>query len=389
MAVVAQRAEARRELRVPLIKADLPEYEVVEPAIREMLTNGRVTNFGPFVTAFEREAEAYLGTSVATTSSGTMGLLFALTALGLKRDEKVLLPSFTFMATAQAVLYAGGIPVFAEIEEDLTLSPADVERKLGEDSRIALVIGVHNYGLPCRTEELQVVVEAAARKRGRPISLLYDAAHAFGSSAHGRRVGTFGNAEVFSLSVTKALVSVEGGMVSSTDPEVIRVIKKMRNYGIEDKYDAHYAGMNGKMSELHAVIGLHNLRKLDANIAARQVAARYYLERIEGRTRFQTLPWPTGVVHTFKDLTVLTPPELDGKRDDVISFLKDRGVETRAYFYPPVHQQRFFQPYADRALPRTESLSRRVITLPFFTTITTGEMDYVVEVLAEAEQVLA
>ena len=233
------------------------------------------------------------------------------------------------------------------------------------------------------------VVEATSRKRGRHIALMYDAAHAFGSSINDLRVGSFGDAEVFSLSVTKALVSVEGGMVSSSNPRLIERIRKMRNYGIEDNYNAYYPGLNGKMSEFHAIIGLHNLRHLDTYLTTRQQNAHYYCERIQSLTNFQLIAKPDGVTHTFKDFTVLTPENLNEQRDAVIAFLKERGVETRAYFYPPVHEQCFFQRFADRALPRTESLSRRVITLPFYTNITNVEMDYVVEALAEAERTLA
>jgi len=373
---------------VPLIRADLPSVgEILEP-LREVLESGKITNFSKHVTEFERLAAAYLDAQVATTSSGTQALILSLQALGLQRGQKVILPSFTFMATAQAILYAGGIPVFAEIEDDLTLSPADLEALLAEHD-VDVVIGVHNYGLPCRVDEIQEVVEAAGRKRGKRIALMYDAAHAFGSALNGRKVGSFGDVEVFSLSVTKALVSVEGGMISSRDPKFIERIRKMRNYGIQDSYNAHYAGMNGKMSEFHAIIGLHNLRRLDSYMQTRQVNARYYMERIRSRTNFQLLPWPEGVTHTFKDFSVLTPEGLDAQRDAVIGFLKERGVETRAYFYPPVHEQCFFQRFADRALPRTEALSRRVITLPFFTTITNAEMDYVVDALVEAERSLA
>src|SRR5206468_11888417 len=115
------------------------------------------------------------------------------------------------------------------------------------------------------------------------------------------RIGTFGDAEVFSLSVTKTLVSVEGGMVSSRNPELIQRIKKMRNYGIESDYNACGPGLNGKMSEFHAIIGLYNLARLDEYLTARQRSARYYTARIETRTGFSTVPWPQGVTHTFKD----------------------------------------------------------------------------------------
>jgi dTDP-4-amino-4,6-dideoxygalactose transaminase len=318
-----------------------------------------------------------------------MGLIFALQALGLERGQKVILPSFTFVATAQAVLYAGGIPVFAEIREDLTIDPQDLDRLLNQHREVGAVIGVHTYGLPCQVDEIEDVVVAAGRKTGRRITLMYDAAHAFGSAINGRRIGGFGDAEVFSLSVTKALVSVEGGMVASRNPDLIRRIRKMRNYGIEENYDAHYAGLNGKMSEFHALVGRYNLEHLDGYLAARQDNARYYLEQIKAHTGYQTLPWPEGVLHTFKDFTVLTSERLDGRRDEVIARLKERGIETRAYFYPPVHEQKYFAQFADRPLPRTGALARRVITLPFYTSITKEEMDYVVSAMAESEEALA
>ncbi len=372
---------------IPLIKPDLPALEDVAGPISEILQNGKITNFGKYVAAFEEEAGAYLGAEAVTLSSGTAGLIFTLQALGLKRGQKVIIPSFTFMATAQAVLYAGGVPVFAEVEDDLTLSASDLEQLLQKHSDVGGVIATHIYGLPCKTNELQRVVDAYADAQGREVFLMYDAAHAFGSSVNGRRVGSFGAAEVFSLSVTKMLVSVEGGMVASRNPEVIQRIRKMRNYGIESNYDTYWPGMNGKMSEFHAIIGLHNLRRLDELVAERQRKARYFLDRIKEQTSYELLPWPKDVTHTFKDFTVLMPEEKTARRDDVIAYLKAQGIETRAYFYPAVHEQQMFRQYSDRPLPRTESLSRRVITLPFYTSMTEDEMDYVVDTLRRSQEV--
>jgi dTDP-4-amino-4,6-dideoxygalactose transaminase len=379
---------AREELvtQIPLIKPDLPSIESLEEPFREILENGKITNFSKYLNIFEEEAGAYLDTHVATVSSGTMGLIFALQTLGLKPGQKAIFPSFTFMATAQAVLYAGGVPVFAEVEDDLTLSLSDLEELLHQHKDVRVVLPVHMYGSPCRVDEIQHVVDEASRQQSRPIAVLYDAAHAFGSALNGQRIGGFGNAEVFSLSVTKVLVSVEGGMVSSRDPNLIHRIRKMRNYGVEDNYDSHWPGLNGKMSEFHAIIGLHNLRRIDELLTERQHKARYYRDRVRTCTEFQILPWPEGVTHTFKDLTILIPEEIADGRDAVMAYLKDRGIETRAYFYPPVHEQQFFRRFADRPLPRTAAFARRVITLPFYTTITEAQMDYVVEALHESEQ---
>jgi len=319
-------------------------------------------------------------------SSGTLGLVFALQALGVTRGTKVILPSFTFVATAQAVLYAGGIPLFVDVGNDLTVSAEDLAQLLrGNGGDAAVVIPVHMYGLPCSVKEIESIVDDHNRRTGRSLKVLYDAAHAFGSSLDGRKVGTFGTAEVFSLSVTKVLVSVEGGVVSSHDAELIRRIKKMRNYGIEQNYDAWYAGLNGKMSEFHAAVGLKNLARIEEFMSGRQQRAERYRRMIRAKTSFEVLSPSDGVRHTFKDFTILLPEESADRRGDVMRTLQEAGVETRAYFDPPVHEQRAFRVYADRPLPNTESLSRRVLTLPFYTTMTDDEIDYVVAALQKAE----
>jgi len=373
---------------IPLIKPDLPSLATLEAAFGEILQNGRVTNFGRYVAQFEEEVSADLQIPAVAVSSGTIGLILALHALGLQPGQKVILPSFTFVATAQAVVHVGGVPVFAEVDDDLTLSCADLDALLAHHRDVAVVLPVHTYGLPCQVEAIQDVVDTAARRVASPVAVLYDAAHAYGSSLNGRRVGSFGEAEVFSLSVTKVLVSVEGGLISSQNPVLLQRIRKMRNYGIESHYNAHWPGLNGKMSEFHAIVGLHNLRQISVLIAERQRKARYYYEQLTTKTSFRTLAWPPEVVHTFKDFTILVPDMLAGRRDEVMKLLQEHGVETRAYFSPPVHEQQFFRCYADRPLPRTEQFARQVITLPFYTTITEAAIDTVVRALAEAERIL-
>ena len=374
--------------RIPLIAPDLPEFEQVAERFREILSNGRISDFGRYVGEFEREISAYTGCSAVTTSSGTMALLFTLQALGVTRGSKVILPSFTFAATAQAIVYAGGVPIFADVGEDLTLDSLDLATLLDQHRDASMVVPVHMYGLPCDTDAIAQVT-AAYSGRGRQVRTIYDGAHAFGARREGRPVGCFGDAEVFSLSVTKVLVSVEGGAVTSRNGELIERIRHMRNYGIESNYDAWYSGLNGKMSEFHAIIGLANLEKLDERMELRQRLARSYMARIAERTDFRVTSWPADVRHTFKDFTVLLPDALVGKRELLIARLLERGIETRAYFYPPVHEQRWFSKYADRPLPRTESLARRVLTLPFFTRMTDEDMDYVVECLSRARRELA
>jgi dTDP-4-amino-4,6-dideoxygalactose transaminase len=302
----------------------------------------------------------------------------------------VIIPSFSFVATAQAVLYAGGIPIFAEVEDDLNISTDDVERLLSEHADVGAIIAVHMYGLPAKASDLERIVSAASEHRNKKISLIFDAAHAFGSAQDGRRVGSFGDMEVFSLSATKVLVAVEGGLVATKHPAAANRIRNMRNYGISSNYNAHFSGVNGKMSEFHAIIGLHSIQHIDELLEVRQVKARNFRKLIAENTHFGLIEWPEDVIHTVKDFTVLVPEGSDPSyRDRLTRYLGDKGIETRSYFYPPIHEQEYFKTFSTRKLPQTESLSRRVLTLPFYTSITDNEMDYITEQLCHFERGLS
>ncbi|HEU4320833.1 MAG TPA: DegT/DnrJ/EryC1/StrS family aminotransferase [Acidimicrobiia bacterium] len=371
--------------KIPLIQPDLPDVSDLISDLDRAFKSGRITNFGPLVEQFESEVSEYVGGAQAvTTSSGTMGLLFVLQALDLQPGALVAVPSFTFTASAQAILYAGGRPIFVDVDDDLTMDTNDLDEVV-KRNEVAAVMPVHTFGLPARTAEIEAVVSGPAN---RP-AVVYDAAHAFGSSDGGKAVGGFGTAEVFSLSATKALVAVEGGAVTTSDPDLANRLRKMRNYGIEANYDAWYPGLNGKMSELHAAVGLFNIRRLDEILSTRRSLAARYLDLVTSQTSFVAIPEREGVQHTYKDFSVYLPEALYGKQTEVIESLGSRGIETRRYFYPPLHEQRLFRDYVDRPLPRTEELSRRVLCLPFFTTMTDRQVETVVEALRQVEKELS
>ena len=381
----AQKSSDRLTRNVPLIKPDLPPFDEVAGLFEQAMVSGRVTNFGANLKQFESEAAEFLGRPVATVSSGSMGLLFALQSWGLQRGQKVILPSFTFMATAQAIVQAGGVPLFADINDELTIAVDDLKQLLDQHDDVAAVMPVHMYGLPCHVDQIKTLVDEYSQKRSRRTGLIYDAAHAFGSAVDDRCVGSFGDAEVFSLSVTKALSSVEGGMIAADDEAFLDRIRKMRNYGIENNYNAAWPGLNGKMSEFHAIVGVANLRRLPGVMETREKQAAYYENAINTRTGFVTIARPSNITHTFKDFTILVPEGKSDRRPHIVAFLKERGIETRSYFDPPVHQQDYFRKYTDRPLPKTDALAARVLTIPFFTTIEQADMDYVVDQLVEAE----
>jgi dTDP-4-amino-4,6-dideoxygalactose transaminase len=309
-----------------------------------------------------------------------------LQALDIPRGSRIVIPSFTFVATAQAVLYAGCTPVFVDVASDGNADLDDLARVLRTTPNVGAVILVHMYGLPVRTDEVATIVKLEEARRNQRIPVLYDGAHAFGSARNGVKVGGSGNAEIFSTSVTKVMTSVEGGIVSTHDKALVEKLRKMRNYGIFANYDAHFPGLNGKMSEFHAIVGIQNLRRLDSLLEARKQKAAFYTKQIQALTSFRVMAAPSGVLSTYKDYTIQLPPGMKAHRDTIMASLIAKGIETRAYFYPPVHEMKFFRTYGDRPLPMTEDLSRRVITLPFSSTITEADMTTVADALAQAEK---
>ena len=373
-------------MNIPLVRPDLPEFGEVEPLFRQALSSGRLTNFGPLAQQFERSIELHFGEGcqAVSTSSGTVALMLALQALGVGAGDEVLIPSYTFTATAQALLYVGARPVFGEVGDDWTLDPQDAEAMLHRHPGVSAVIGVHVHGNVCKVAELESVVQAASQRSGRPIRLLFDAAHALGARRAGRAVGTFGDAEAFSLSITKALVCGEGGLVTTCQPAIASDIKVRRNYGVASAYNATEMGLNGKFAELHAAIGCANLPKLEAVLARREVLAQVYRQQLSDA--IPDLGWQSvdsDVQPTWKDFNVLLPRGVAHRRAELAAWLVEHGIETRAYFSPAVHQQTFFRQFADRPLPRTEEVASRVMTLPFYTTMSDEEVAYVRATFAE------
>ena len=247
--------------KLPLVRPALGETSPLKRRYADILASGILTN-GPTVRELEETVAERLGVDhVVGVASCTSGLMLVLQAIGARGP--VVLPSFTFAASAHAVAWAGGTPVFAEVSEAaLTLDPGDAERAVAESGACAMT-ATHVYGTPCQTEELQTVADRAG------IPLVYDAAHGLGSVRQGTPVGNFGVAEVFSLSPTKVVVAGEGGLIATADADLAHQLRLGRDYGNPGDYDCQFAGLNARMSELHAATALHSLSLLDDALVRR------------------------------------------------------------------------------------------------------------------------
>ena len=343
------------------IQPMLPPWEEVARLYRPAYAAGMITN-ASLVERFEDAAAEMLGVRHAVAvSSCTSGLLLVLRALGLAGE--IILPSFTFFATAHAVLWNRLKPVPADCDpRTWNIDPEDVERRITR--RTSAILAVHIYGNPCEVEALSAI---AAR---HSLKLLFDAAHAFGSEYQGRPVGGFGDAEVFSLSPTKPLVCGEGGLVATNDRTLAVRLRAMRNYGDAGTYDCEFLGLNARMPEFQAALGLAGLRLVPDKVRRNLELARIYtrlLQDIPG-LGFQTVE--PGNRSTFKDYSVRVDAAAFGmSRGALRAALRAENIETRTYFDPPLHRQVLYRRWARGGaaqLPQTEALSREVLSLPIY-----------------------
>lgn len=345
---------------LPLTRLVVPDRKRVHQRLESILDSGMLTN-GPTVRELEaRAAEVLEVPHVVAVASCTAGLMLVMQALEARGP--VVMPSFTFSATAHAAVWAGGQPVFADIDAAaLTLDPDDTARRLAGASA---VMATHIYGTPCQTERLDKI----AAETGIPI--VYDAAHALGSRHGDQPVGGFGAAEVFSMSPTKVAPAGEGGLVSTRDADLAAKVRLARNYGNPGDYDCRVAGLNARMSELHAAVGLAFLAELPQRVARRNDQVRVFREQIAGVPGIRIPEVDPSDVSTFKDLTlVLSESEYGLGVQGLGAALAAEGVDTRRYFYPPVHRQQAYAYIGEPSPPlsTTDELAPRVLTLPLWT----------------------
>jgi perosamine synthetase len=388
------------------ITLSAPDVGPDEARLVEEVLGSRALSNGPMVDRFETEWAARFGVGTAiAVSSGTAGLHLAIATSGISAGEVIVTSPFSFIASANAVLYERALPVFADIDPlTFNLDPHDTAETLadldrgGEAARrrlprvlpddhppvrgVRAVLPVHIFGQPAA---MTPIVAAAAR---HGVEVIEDACEAVDAEYEGRRAGTFGAASVFGFYPNKQMTTGEGGMIVTADRERARVLRSLRNQGRDDDRTSlrHVRlGYNYRLDELSAALGLGQLRRLDALLAARARIAAAYVERLSG-TPDITLPWiaPSTTRMSWFVFVIRLAPEID--RDAVVAALAADGVPTRPYF-APIHLQPFYRErfgYREGDFPIAEAVARSTLALPFHNHLTDAEIDYVTEKLIAA-----
>ncbi len=362
-------------------RPNIEDVEGVLQRIRGVLESGRFTNRGPLVREFEERIADIAGVRhCIAMCNATVGLEIVTRALGMSGE--VIVPSMTFVATAHALQWQQITPVFCDINPlTHTLDPGAIEALI--TPRTTGIVGVHLWGQPCDIDELSAIA------RRHDLRLVFDAAHAFGSSHRGRMVGSFGDAEVFSFHATKVLNTFEGGAVLTDNDDLAEKVRLMQNFGFSGYDNVIHMGTNGKMSEVAAAMGLASLEHFPGLRGPQpRQRGRLYREILPTLPGISLLPWDESECGNFHYVVVEIDREAAGlTRDTVLALLHAENVLARRYFFPGVHRMepyRSYFPHAHLLLPETERVLQRVLVLPTGTGVGAEEIEMIGRILALA-----
>ncbi|MGB9881235.1 MAG: DegT/DnrJ/EryC1/StrS family aminotransferase [Methanomassiliicoccales archaeon] len=355
--------------RIPLSKPVITD-EMIEAAIYA-LRNERLV-LGESVYRFEEAFARYIGTDYAiSVSSGTAALTLSLLALNIKNQEVITTP-LSFIATANSVVHAGGIPRFSDVsDQDFNLNPDEIPKTISK--KTSTILPVHLFGYPCQMDEICEIA------RARELRIVEDAAQAHGAIYKGKKVGSIGDLGCFSFYSSKNMtVGGDGGMVTTNDDSLAKTIAKLRDCGRTSRYLHDVLGFTARLNTVNAAIGLVQLKYLDEWNEKRRAIARYYMKHLQDLPEIKLPPMGTNDVQPVFHLLVIRCK----KRDELARHLESKGVECGIHYPVPIHLQPIYVEafgYSSGMFPVSEALSRSLLSLPMFPTLSLDDVKYVCE----------
>ncbi|QUC64517.1 DegT/DnrJ/EryC1/StrS family aminotransferase [Nitrosopumilus sp. K4] len=375
-----------------MIKVSIPITDEQEiNAVADVLRSGRYAD-GPKAKEFEDEFAKFIGAKYAiATSSGTSSLHLSLIALGIKPGDEVIVPPLTFFATVEAVLHQGATPVFADLDPDTyCIDPIDVEKKISEKTRA--VIPVHFFGMAAEMDHICDI------GKSKNIKIIEDCAQAHGTEYKGKKVGTFGDANCWSFYATKNMTTGEGGMVTTNNEDVANKIRAIRNHGMTNRNDHVYLGYNYRMSEIHAAIGIVQLKKLDMLNKKRICNSNKLRKGLESLSWLEAQHIPNYVKHTFFWCAFKIDEEKIGMSGKQLrEFLLEKGLEVRHRYTEPLYKQPVLLEnnfnglvpteldYSKVFLPNVEKIAGRLIGLPNHPGLSNDDINEVISIMKKVK----
>lgn len=363
-------------MNIPLSAPDITDAEIA--AVTQVLRTNRLS-LGPKLSEFEHAFTHYIGTQQAVAvSSGTAGLHLCIRALNIGPGDEVIVPSFTFIAAANAIRYEHATPVFVDIDPaTLNIAPAQIESAITPSTRAILI--VHNFGVPAN---MPAILDIARRHN---LLLIEDACEAIGAELHNRRVGSFADAAVFAFYPNKQITTGEGGMVVTSHAALAERMRALRNQGrypTDDWLQHSELGYNYRLSEINCALGLAQLQRIEAILDARSAVAKGYNQRLQKLPlTLPPLELPQSRISWFVYVVRLHDRYTQTQRDTLLQSLSSQGIGCARYF-APIHLQPAYSEWSSLDLPVTQSVAARTLALPFYNRLTAEQQDYVCDTLA-------
>ena len=358
---------------IMVVRSSMPPYEEFIEEIKDLWDSRHLTHQGPKYNKLEEGLKKYLGVQqLLMFANGHLALELAINAMGLTGE--VITTPYTFASTTQAIVRNGLTPVFCDIrEDDYTIDTEKLESLITE--KTSAIIPVHVYGNVCNVKE----IERISKKHN--LKVIYDAAHVFGVELDGVPVGNFGDMSMFSFHATKVFHTVEGGGLTFSDEKYIQILKSLRQFGMKGNEDIPIVGTNAKMTEMHAAMGLCNLKHIDEEIAKRKLAADRYFERLKGIKGIK-LCYPK---ENVKSNYAYFPVVFDGykyNRDEVSEKLAKENIFARKYFYPLTSDFEAYKGmFTIQETPIAKHVANNVLTLPLYAGLTVEEVDQICDII--------
>lgn len=356
---------------IPVTKPFLPPIEEYQNLVAGIWQRQWLTNNGPLVNELELNLKEYLGVDhMLYLNNGTIALQIAIKALGLSGE--IITTPFSYVATTSSIVWEGCTPVFVDIDEkSLNINPDKIEEAI--TPQVTAILATHVYGNPCDIEAIQRIADK------HNLKVIYDSAHCFGTTYNGKSIFEYGDVSTTSFHATKLFHTIEGGAVFTRNPELLKTMAYMRNFGHNGPEKFFGLGINGKNSEFHAAMGLVNLNYIDEILRKRKELSLYYNKKLEGLNK-TTPVLLEGSQFNFAYYPIVLPSE--EILEKMVRVLNNNWVYPRRYFYPSLHHLNYVKDYE---LPIADSVSKRVLCLPLYQTLSFEEIDFITRLMLRVQ----
>ncbi len=364
-------------MNINVTRSSMPDFEEFCEEIKELWESHWLTNMGTKHKQLQVELESFLDTPhIALYTNGHLALENVIAAFDFPKDSEVITTPFTFASTTHAIVRNGLVPVFCDVnEKDYTIDVTKIEALI-TDKTVAIV-PVHVYGNICDVDEIKRIADKYN------LRVIYDAAHAFGTTYNGVNVANFGDASMFSFHATKVYNTIEGGAVTFSDDRFVQLLNDLKNFGIRNAEEVAFVGGNAKMNEFQAAMGICNLRHLKDEIAKRKAVVEHYVKRLSGVEGIKLCKQQDGVVSNYAYFPVV----FDGykyTRDEIFAELGKNSIIARKYFYPLVNEYECYRELPTAGTEKTpvaKHIADRVLTLPLYADLTIEDVDRICDII--------